>query len=503
MRTFFLLISVILSSYICAQQKGKYTEFKYADGSISSSGFLVDGLPDGYWRTFYPGGLIKSEGKRTQFELDSVWTFFNTVGSVTERISYEKGKRNGNTEKYKNEVLFERCQYLRDTLQGICEEFQDGILFQEIPFENGMQEGKGFSFDGEGNISTLLFFKDGFLRRREVLNRKDKIGRKQGLWKGFYSERTLKSEGTYVDDVKHGLFKNYNEKGQIIGMEKFVLGILDEGASETTVVDIRNEYFRDGVIKSSGAYVEGEKHGVHREYDKEGTIINSRIYKYGTEVAKGIIGKTGQVEGEWEERYSNGNVKESGTYENGLRTGKWLFYHENGKMNQTGSFRKGKPHSVWKWYYSDGSMKREENYRNGREDGSSVEYDEKGSIVSKGEYIDGLKEGEWYYHIGDHVITGSYNQGEKDGDWKGIYDNGKTQFKGSFQSGYAKGKHKFYYASGQMKQDGKYSSGRKDGEWRMWGEEGDVLLRSSFESGIERRIEGIKILPTFEELEID
>ena len=114
-----------------------------------------------------------------------------------------------------------------------------------------------------------------------------------------------------------------------------------------------------------------------------------------------------------------------------------------------------------------------------------------------------MKEGKWYYHIGDHVITGSYNQGEKDGDWSGVYDNGKTQFKGSFQSGYAKGKHKFYYATGQLKQDGKYSSGRKDGDWRHWDEDGEILLRSSFESGIERRIEGVKILPTFEELEID
>ncbi len=101
--------------------------------------------------------------------------------------------------------------------------------------------------------------------------------------------------------------------------------------------------FSDGTIKSSGAYVEGEKHGVHRDYDTEGTIINSRIYEYGTEVAQGIIGKTGQVEGEWEERYENGNVKESGSYEKGLRAGKWKFYHENGKLNQTGSFRKGKP----------------------------------------------------------------------------------------------------------------------------------------------------------------
>lgn len=503
MRTLILFLSVMLSPYICGQQEGVFTEFKYDNGVVSSSGFLVDGRPDGYWRTYYPEGTIKSEGQRKNFVLDSVWTFFNTLGQVSERINYYQGKRNGVTETYKQGVLIQRCTYVADTIHGICEEYKGGVLVQEIPFEKGLQEGKGYVFDSEGNIKSILFFKDGFLRRKEVLNRKDKLGRKQGLWKEFYADRTIKNEGTYVDDLKHGLFKRYDEKGEVLSMEKWNLGELDEDASETTVVDIRNEYFSDGTIRSSGAYVEGDKHGVHRDYDEEGTIISSRIYQYGTEIASGIIGRSGQIEGAWEEQYENGNLKETGTYENGLRSGKWKFYNEDGKINQSGSFRKGKPHGEWKWYYMDGTLRRQENYRNGREDGSSVEYDNSGQIVSKGEYIDGLKEGEWYYHIGDHVITGSYNQGEKDGDWSGVYDNGKTQFKGSFQSGYAKGKHKFYYATGQLKQDGKYSSGRKEGEWRHWDEDGEILLRSSFESGIERRIEGVKILPTFEELEID
>jgi hypothetical protein len=52
-------------------------------------------------------------------------------------------------------------------------------------------------------------------------------------------------------------------------------------------------------------------------------------------------------------------------------------------------------------------------------------------------------------------------------------------------------------------QDGKYSSGRKNGEWRRFDEDGEIILRSTFESGIERRLEGVKILPTYEELDID
>ncbi|NND94442.1 MAG: toxin-antitoxin system YwqK family antitoxin [Flavobacteriales bacterium] len=502
-RSLFLLISISSLVYFHGQNEGEFTQFKYPNGMVSSEGYLLDGRPEGFWKTYYTDGSIKSVGNRKNFELDSVWTFYDNLGEVTERIEYLNGKRNGITRRYKNGVITEKCEFRNDTLNGLCLQFEEGRLDKEIPFKDGKQEGKGYSFDKEERISAILYFKAGFLRSKEKINRIDKLGRKQGPWKEFYEDRSLKAEGTYVDDKKNGLFKSFNEKGELVSVEKYVNGILDSEAAETTVVDIRNEYYSNGVVKSSGSYKEGKKHGVHRDYDEEGNIIASRIYEYGKEVGSGIIGRSGRLEGPWEEKYDNGNIKEEGNYENGLRKGKWTFFYPDGKLSQKGSFRKGKPHGEWKWYYPDGSLRRVETYRNGREDGISIEYSEDGEVMSKGEYLDGLKEGKWIYRIGDHRIEGSYVQGDKEGKWTGVYDNGKNQFKGEFQRGFATGKHRFYYASGQLMQDGKYSSGRKDGEWRRFDEDGEMILRSSFQSGIERRIEGVKILPTYEELDID
>ncbi len=109
-------------------------------------------------------------------------------------------------------------------------------------------------------------------------------------------------EGTYVDDEKNGLFKTYDEKGEIVTLEKYNNGILDTEAAETTVVDIRNQYYANGSIRSSGSYKEGVEHGVHRDYDGEGNIISSRIYEYGKEIGSGIIGRSGRLEGPWEEK---------------------------------------------------------------------------------------------------------------------------------------------------------------------------------------------------------
>ena len=41
-------------------------QYRYADGTISSEGQLVNGVPEGYWISFYPEGTRKSEGNWRQ-----------------------------------------------------------------------------------------------------------------------------------------------------------------------------------------------------------------------------------------------------------------------------------------------------------------------------------------------------------------------------------------------------------------------------------------------------
>ena len=35
-------------------QDSTWTEYRYAEGVVSSEGYMVDGQPAGYWRSFYP-----------------------------------------------------------------------------------------------------------------------------------------------------------------------------------------------------------------------------------------------------------------------------------------------------------------------------------------------------------------------------------------------------------------------------------------------------------------
>ena len=42
-------------------------QFFYDNGKLASEGFLHNGKPDGYWKSYYETGIIKSEGNRKNY----------------------------------------------------------------------------------------------------------------------------------------------------------------------------------------------------------------------------------------------------------------------------------------------------------------------------------------------------------------------------------------------------------------------------------------------------
>lgn len=71
-----------------------FTTFHYPSGAKSSEGTLVNGKPDGWWRSFDEEGRLISEGNRKDFQLDSLWTFYNE-GQKYLTINYRNGKKEG------------------------------------------------------------------------------------------------------------------------------------------------------------------------------------------------------------------------------------------------------------------------------------------------------------------------------------------------------------------------------------------------------------------------
>lgn len=473
---------------------GTYTIFRYDNGKISSEGYMKDGKPDNYWKTYYENGILKSEGNRKNFELDSIWRFYNDSGKVVLEINYSNGKKTGLKITYSPTEII-RENYQNDIKEGyttFC--YPDGNTRLTINFIKGKEQGIAREYSPDSNIIAIYEYKNGYMIGKEKVNRYVNDSLKQGKWVTFYANGVLESEGYYKYGIKNGYFKNYFPDGTLNNVLKYVNGELQIDAPEVKNLDTKTEYYPDGRIKKKGTFKNNIPEGISRIYAPDGKVDSSKVYRSGIVIGDGIVDDNGLKQGDWKEFFDTGELKGEGKYINSQRIGGWKYYYKNGKTEQNGTFLKNEiPDGEWIWYYENGDTLRFETFINGLRNGIMIEYSDTGTVIAKGEYIDDLEEGSWFYHDGDIIIEGSYKSGNRDGEWKNIYSNGNPSFKGSFLDDNANGKHIFYWENGKVKDEGYYIMGRKEGEWFKYDKMGILFLITTFKNGIEIKYDSYKI----------
>ena len=506
-----LLLLVVVSISTCAfcqdttEIKG-FRQFFYPNGNLSSEGIMEEGQPNGYWKSYYENGVVKSEGNRKNFELDSAWKFFNPAGKQILEITYKDGKRNGVKTSWLDRETIKEI-YSNDIKSGFTDYYHiDGWKKMDIPFVKGLEQGMGKEYSPEGKIITITEYKKGFIIDRTKINRLDKFNRKQGKWISFWDNGKYHLEGTFRNDKKHGYFKEYSEKGDLVGIEKYVDGILQLEAAEIQKLEVAKEYYPDGKIKSTTLLRNGVREGISMEFSPEGEITQAIEYRNGIKAGEGLVLEDGSRIGHWKEYYPEGSLKAEGDYDNGIKTGKWNYYHANGKLEQTGRYNnKGKPDGIWSWYYDSGQLLREENYYRGKRDGLSEEFDENGTLIEMGEYYEGLEDGPWFRLIGDYYQRGSYRDGLRTGMWYAYHlqpNENKTDsmliYKGGFIEDLPDGKHVYYWDNEKIRDEGTYIVGKKEGNWNKYNYDGTLFLITSYRNGVETRYDGVKIKPPIE-----
>ena len=492
-----ICLALVLHLDVAAQQDSLpqgYTIFRYPNGVISSEGRMVEGRPDGFWKTYYEDGTLKSAGNRENYQLSGEWVFYRNDSTLQQKINYEQDFRQGLAFNFDGEGnLIEELTYLTDTLQGEARYFYaSGELYRTVMFEDGKESGRGYEYAKDGRIITLLGYDQGYLRSIEKVNRITSTGKRTGRWVEWYPSGKIKVEGRWMNGVRNGIFKFYNKKGDLDRIEVWRGGKLVEDAEQALMPEVRKEYNPDGTLKSIGAYKDGSKQGVFREYDGQGAIVASTIYENNVKVGEGIVDAEGRYQGDWTLYYPTGEIRAKGSYVDGQPDGPWTYFFINGKEEQKGKYKLGDFTGTWVWYHTNGAVKREEQYRRGKEDGLMVEYDAQGNIIHQGEYAMGYKEGPWLYTVNDHTEEGHYIDSEKHGVWVHTYDNGQLNFKGEFAGGIPQGKHTWYYRNGQVKLEGKYKSGERHGNWNYFQQSGEPRMIIRYKFGEEFKIDGVK-----------
>jgi len=482
----FILTLFLLSISCLSAQNTEYKIFRHKNGNIASEGTLVDGRPDGYWKTYYDDGTLKSEGNRVGFELDGKWIFYSEKADTTLIINYKSGKKDGVSKIFQNDggyVLETFKNNIRTDLRFVYD-FEDRLV-SRTPFVNGIEDGTSLIFDTIGNVVQIDTYKRGFLISVESINRYDADGFKHGVWKSFYEDYSLKTEEIYVHGERNGIFKEYDRNGNVRSIKKYSNDVEDK-VDVVSPLKYRRDYYKNGQVKTEVTFRNGKPEGIRRDFDENGNVVKSFVYRNGILVSEGIILNDGQKEGLWREFYNDGKLKSEGNYEKNNKSGKWKYYYRNQVIEQTGTYnKKGQLSGKWLWYYPDSKLMREENFRRGKLEGLFVEYDSKGRIVEQGEYADGLKVGNWIEVQGTMKSEGEYVSGNRNGRWISTYDNGKTAFVGSYIDGNANGEHKTYYPDGTLRESINYMMGVRHGQYRKYLEDGTLYIDVRYENGLE------------------
>jgi antitoxin component YwqK of YwqJK toxin-antitoxin module len=505
-RTIFIIALLFFLIFGYSQTKplnpNGYNKIYYPNGSLQSEGKLMNGKPEGYWINYYPTGVKKSEGTRTNHQLDSIWIFYNLVGDTVSKISYLNGNKNGYLIKFFEKPtqyignIRSKELYVNDKIEGIAfYYYPSGKIKEEANYANNKREGYSYEYAEDGRLITIFNYRKGSIKERTKLNRYNLNNEKNGLWQEFYAGFRLKKESYYENGLLDGYYKEYDPQGKLVLTLLYRDGKLIETVTEAEIESIeQKEFYEDGTIKATGSYLQDKPVGIHKKFDRSGEVTVTLIYNDNSElVEKGIINNEGYRTGEWETFYPDGKVKAKGKYENNRKEGNWKYFFENGSVEQEGAYSKGKYAGIWKWYYPTGELWKEEEYYNGREEGIYYEYDIYGNILVEGEYFDGEKEGKWRTIINDYRAEGAYVTGLLDGKWKHYHDNGTLAFEGTYVQGNAEGKHRYFFADGTLKEEQFYNNGIREKHWKKFNEFGELIITISYKNNQEYRINGIRI----------
>jgi len=469
----FLLLFTIANVWAQEEMvKNGYTKVYYPNGKVSSEGMMKNGLPDGYWKTYFPTGVIKSEGNRRNHMLDSIWVFYNEMGDTLQKVDFVMGKRNGYVTEYKYQdiqdpmrrgTIVSRELYVNDKRAGKSYYYYEtGQLKEVVDYLDNKKNGNYVEYDRKGNVITLQRYINGALVERERINRLDQGGLKQGVWKEFYENGRVKREASYKDDQLNGYYKEYDENGEVKVLLQYTEGRILERADTAEIdIEVRNTLDSLGNVVFSGSYRKNVPVGIHRMYNKEGKVTNAFLYN-----DNGVKLGEGIITAE------------------GKKEGPWTYFYSSGKVRAKGKYSNNQEIDVWRFYFEDGKTEQTGIFKNGKYDGTWQWYYGNGNIKREEDYFEGREEGNSieYDSIGNVIAKGSYFDGLKEGEW--IYQAGDYMEKGKYVGDLKDGKWQAYYANGKLKYEGSYLQGNPDGEHTYYYSNGKIKEIDTYVMGI-------------------
>lgn len=368
--------------------KEGYTRYYYPDGKIKQEIPFIKGFEQGFGKEYASDGTINTlteykkgfivdrlriNRKDSQGRKQGRWYTFFESGNLRTEVTFKDDMKNGYLKEYtENGDLLKISKYVDDIIQPEAEEIQklevqneyypNGKIKISAMFRNGIPEGIKREYTAEGTIEKAFLYKNGVITGEGIVK---EDGNRDGFWKDFYPDGSLKAEGNYDNGKQTGAWRYFHPNGKIEQAGKFNKQGKPDGAWKW--------YFDSGRLLKEENYRGGLKDGMSTEYDETGKVIEEGEFVNGNE------------DGPWFELIGDSYIR--GTYRDGLRNGMLYNFFLDSDSVKTDSLCSFKG-----------------NFIEDNPDGKHTWYWENGKVKDEGSFIMGKKEGEWYKYNFDGTL---------------------------------------------------------------------------------------------------
>lgn len=207
---------------------------------------FIDGFIQCLYEEYYDNSQLYLKCSYLNGNLHGEYILYNDNGKINEKINYHNGKKHGESLYYRKGILYEKCNYNNDELNGESIIYHsNGKIYSKINYICNSHIQKCITYDILGNLCSI---------------------------KVFNLNGTVKMYKNFIQDILHGEYYNYDNKGNIIFEENYFYGNRNGECLY---------YYPDGKIKEQRNYENGVLHGLYKSYDITGKLLLTQMYNHG------------------------------------------------------------------------------------------------------------------------------------------------------------------------------------------------------------------------------
>lgn len=410
-------------------------------------------------------GLPYSQGKTVNGKSEGKYLFMNEYGQTLSELNYLSDELDGLQHYYyPNLQKSEEVTYVKGHKNGPFKDYYwNGSIRLEGGFQNDLNHGAYKSYYPNGGVLCEFTFTNGTQNGKNIC---------------YWPNGSKLSEYNYVNDKIEGPAFVYNEAGDITSELNFKNGLYD-GKILT--------YYDGKQIKTTSEYLNGEVSNNYKEYSGTNQLINESIFQNGKLTNYKSYDLLGHLQSQ---SFFNdkGETTESRYYSNKEKIYLTEFYKNDEIQKILLHYpdpEKPKEVSLKNTFLevkdSEGTLLAKGNYKDGKLDGEWIYYYENGEISSKKNYSKGQLNGLYTDYKKGNILN--YTDHLKEGGSDGLYESfahDKLYFSLYSKDGNNNGPFKYYYPNGKISSEGFFVNRERNYNYYEYTIDGNIKIKKTY-----------------------